>query len=166
MLLDRETRRWRAQVSEEYLEPIRAAGRNLRIKQVELREERERASGLTGLDYTQPFVMASSYGDAIPDSLARLAAMEEDYRRDLDALSERREEARAALAEMGGRSADLLRLRYVSALPWVTVANGMGLAEGTCRNMREEALSELYDHLPHHAKPPSSRAVPQIFRKS
>ena len=154
-------RRYRAQVAEEYLEPIRAAGARLRVKRIELREERESASGLTGLDYTKPIVATSAYGDAMPDAVARLYAMEDAYRADLDALSERRDEARAKLAEMGGRSADLLRLRYASALPWITVAEGMGLAESTCKNMRVDALCRFYDFLPHTARPPEQRAFPE-----
>lgn len=155
--------KWRAEIAEAWLEPIRLAGRRLRARQVELIEERRRASGVTGLDYTKPFVVTSAYGDAIPDALARLAAMEEAYRADLDELSAMRAEARARLAEMGGRSADLLRLRYVSALPWKTVADGMGWAESTCKNSRTDALSRFFDHLPHTARPPDQRAFPEKF---
>ena len=159
--MNQESERYRAEVSEAYLDPIRLAGRRLRVRQAKLVEERQRAGGLTGMDYTKPFVATAAYGDAIPDALARLAEMEEAYRADLDALGELRDEARARLAEMGGRDADLLRLRYVSALPWNTVAEAMGIAEGTCKNNRVGALARFYSHLPHTARPPEQRAFPE-----
>lgn len=159
--MEREYKRYRAEVAEAYLEPIRIAGRRLLVKRVELREERERASGLTGIDYSRPFVLRSVYGDAIPDALSGLAALEDAYQADFEQLSAMRDEARSRLDEMGGRSADLLRLRYVSALPWVTVAEGMGLAEGTVRNMRVDALCRFFDHLPHTARPPEHQAFPE-----
>ena len=159
--LNKDMERYHADVAEEYLEPIRRAGRELRVAQTELMEERQRASGVTGLDYTKPFVATSAYGDAIPDSLARLAELEAAYQERLDALGELRDEARGLLAEMGGRDACLLRLRYVSALPWNTVAEAMGLSEGTCKNARVPALARFYRYLPHTARPPEQRAFPE-----
>lgn len=148
-------------MAEDYLEPLRRDGTKLRRMRVELREERESAAGLTGIDYTRPAVAASPYGDAVPDAVARVAELEDAYQAALDDLNERRDEARERIDEMGGRSADLLRLRYVSALPWITVAEGMGLAEGTVRNMRVDALSRFYDFLPHTARPPEQGAFPE-----
>lgn len=156
-----EYERYRAEVSEAYLEPIRLAGRKLRAKRAELMEERERAIGLTGFDYTRPIVASCASGDAVPDAVARLVALEAAYDEDLGDLSAMCDEARARLDEMGGRAAILLRLRYVSALPWNTVAEGMGLAKSTCKNMRMSALSKFFDYLPHTARPNEHLAFPE-----
>lgn len=159
--MEREYKRYRAEIAEAYLDPIRRAGQKLRVKSAELAEERERVIGIMGPDYSRPIAAQSANGDKVPEAVARLVALEDAYRADFDAVTEMRDEARARLDAMGGRAADLLRLRYVSALSWSAVADCMSLAESTVRNMRVDALCRFFDYLPHTARPPAQAAFPE-----
>ena len=157
--MDDETIRWKSEVSERYLEPLRSDGRKLRRMKAEIAEQRDMLSGLRGIDYTRPFVDVSAYGGAVHDAAARMVEMESAYEDALANLDMRRAEARACLDEMGGTEADLLRLYYVSALPWICVAEAMNLAEGTCKNMKRRALAVFFDYLPRSERPPEQHAV-------
>ena len=157
--MDEETIRWKSGVSELDLEPLRSDGQKLRRMRARLMEQREILSGLRGIDYTQPFVDAAAYGDAVHDAVVRILEMESEYDDAIANLDGRRAEARSCLDEMGGREADLLRLYYVCALPWACVGEALNLAEGTCKNMRRGALAGFYDYLPRTARFPEQHAI-------
>ena len=157
--MDREMQRLREEASERYLKGIRATASKIRRMRAELAEQRELVCGLTGIDYTRPMVSTSAYGDAVPDSVAELMEMEEAYDAELAALERERAEARALLDAMGGREGELLRLYYVSAFPWICVAEVMCMAVGSCKNMRRDALFCFYDYLPHAFKVPEIPAI-------
>lgn len=160
--MDEESEIWRAEFSEAYLRPLREEGRTLRRKLAELAEQREIMSGLRGVSFDKPVIAGAPAGDGVAEAVARLMDMENDYRADLVDLDRKRAEARGLLGQMGGTDADILRLYYVSALPWVCVGDAVNLAEGTCRNMRRPALARFYDFLPHYSKPPRRAAVPHL----
>ena len=157
--MDEETIKWKSEFAEAYLEPLRTDGRKLRRMKAELIEQRDILSGLRGIDYTQPFVDVAAYNDAVHDAVARIMEMESAYEDAIANLDGRRAEARTRLDEMPGTEADLLRLYYVSALPWALVGEALNLAEGTCRNMRRGALAAFYDHLPRTERPPEQHAI-------
>ena len=157
--MDEEMQRMREEAAEAYLKRMRAAAARIRRMRSELAEQRELVSGLTGVDYTRPVVAASAYGDAVPDSVAELIEMEAAYDAELAALERERADARARLDAMGGREAELLRLYYVSAFPWICVAEVLNLAVSTCKNMRRDALFCFYDYLPHADRVPEIPAI-------
>ena len=154
-----EMQRLREEASERYLKEVRGTASRIRRMRAELAEQRELVCGLTGVDYSRPMARTGSYGDAIPDSVAELIEMESAYDAELADLERMRAEARALLDAMGGREGEVLRLYYVSAFPWICVAEVMCMAVGSCKNLRRDALFCFYDYLPAGYKVPEIPAI-------
>jgi len=143
-----EYREARIEHSLRYLEEVRDLAVRHRATDAYIRSLYEDAQGIGGIDYSKDVVSKSPSPDAIPNSVALLIEMKRQAEADAAEYFERKAEARRLLDEMDGTYGRLLLLRYVTVLPWVRVAEALNYDEGSCRNMRNDALCAFYDHLP------------------
>lgn len=154
-----EYRQLRIDCSLRYLEEVRDLAVRHRANDAYIRSLYEDAQGIGGIDYSRDLVSQMPNLDKLPNSVALLVEMRAEAEADAADYFERKREARALLDEMDGTYGKLLLLRYVTVLPWVRVAEALNYDEGYCRNMRNDALFEFYDHLPHSYKLPGQPAV-------
>ena len=154
-----EYREARIEHAERYLSEVRALALRHRATDVYIRSLYEDAEGVGGIDYTRDLVSQPPNVDKLPNSVALLVEMKQKAEADAAEYFERKREARRLLDEMDGVHGRLLLLRYVTVLPWVSVADVMNYDEGHCRNMRPDALCEFYDYLPTDYKMGGTHAI-------
>ena len=154
-----EYREARIQCSLRYLEEVRDLAVKHRATAAYIRSLEEDAAGVGGIDYTRVMVSTSPRNDALPNSVALLIEMKEQAEADAQDYFARKAEARRLLDEMDGTYGRLLLLRYCTVLPWVRVAEVLNYDEGSCRNMRNDALNAFYDYLPHPYRMPEHPAI-------
>lgn len=154
-----EYRELRIQCSREYLEEVRDLAVRHRATAEYIRSLEEDAQGVAGIDYSRIVVSTSSTPDAIPNSVAMLVEMKRDAESDAAEYFERKRDARRRLDEMDGTYGRLLLLRYVTALPWVRVADVLNYSEDWCRHMLADALCEFHDYLPHDRQVGGTAAI-------
>lgn len=154
-----EYRQARIDCSLSYLQEIRDLAVKHRATEAYIRSLYEDAEGVGGIDYSRDIVSTSPSADMIPNSVALLVEMRRDAEADAEGYFERKREARRLLDEMDGTYGRLLMLRYVTVLPWARVADVLNYSEDYCRAMRNDALCEFYDYLPHVYRMPEQPAV-------
>lgn len=154
-----EYRELRVQCSLKYLEEVRDLAVRHRANNEYIRSLYEDAAGVGGIDYTRDLVASSPTADRLPNSVALLVDMKERAESDAAEYFRRKDEARRLLDEMDGAYGRLLMLRYCTVLPWVRVAEALNYDEGSCRNMRNDALCAFYDYLPHGYRVPEQPAI-------
>lgn len=154
-----EYRQARIDCSLSYLQEIRDLAVKHRATEAYIRSLYEDAEGVGGIDYSRDIVSTSPSADRIPNSVALLVEMRRDAEADAEGYFERKREARRLLDEMDGTYGRLLMLRYVTVLPWARVADVLNYSEDYCRAMRNDALCEFYDYLPHVYRMPEQPAV-------
>ena len=154
-----EYRDARIECSLKYLEEVRDLAVKHRSTVEYIRSLEEDAEGVRGIDYARVNVQTSPTPDAIPNSVALLAEMKAEAEASAAEYFARKREARRLLDEMDGTYGRLLLLRYVTVLPWVRVADVLNYREDYCRAMRNDALCEFYDHLPHAYRMPEQPAI-------
>ena len=154
-----EYRELRIECAEKYLGEVRDLAVKFRATDAYIRSLYEDAEGIGGVDYTRDLVSSSPTADRLPNSVALLIEMKAQAEAEAAEYFERKREARRLLDDMDGTYGRLLMLRYVTVLPWVRVAEVMNYDEGTCRNMRPDALCAFYDYLPHAYKLPEQSAI-------
>ena len=154
-----EYRQARIECSLRYLEEVRDLAVKHRATREYIRSLEEDAAGVGGVDYSRAMVSKSVSAEAIPNSVALLVEMKADAEEDAAEYFERKREARDLLDEMDGTYGRLLLLRYVTALPWVRIAEALNYREDYCRAMRNDALNEFYDYLPLGYRMPEQHAI-------
>lgn len=154
-----EYREARIECSLRYLEEVRDLAVKHRANDAYIRSLYEDAEGVGGIDYSRVMVSSSPTPDAIPNSVALLVEMKESAEAQATEYFARKRQARELLDEMDGTYGRLLMLRFVAVLPWVRVADALNYDEGSCRNMRNDALCAFYDYLPHAYKIPEQPAI-------
>lgn len=154
-----EYRQARIDCSLAYLEEVRSLAVKHRANAEYIRSLTEDAAGVGGIDYTRVMVSTSPNPDKLPDSVALLVDMKREAEADAAEYFERKRDARARLDEMDGTYGLLLLLRYVTVLPWVRVAEALNYDEGSCRNMRNDALCAFYEYLPTEYRMPEQPAI-------
>ena len=154
-----EYRDMRIQCSLRYLEEVRDLAVRHRATAEYIRSLEEDAAGVGGIDYSRMVVSTSPTRDRLPNSVALLVEMKERAEADAEEYFRRKDEARALLDEMDGTYGRLLMLRYCDAFPWTTVAEAMNYSQDWCKHIVNDALCELYDHLPHQYRLPECSAI-------
>lgn len=154
-----EYRDMRIQCSLRYLEEVRDLAVRHRATAEYIRSLEEDAAGVGGIDYSKVMVSTSPTRDRLPNSVALLVEMKERAEADAQEYFRRKDEARRLLDEMDGTYGRLLMLRYCTVLPWVRVADVLNYSEDYCRQMRNDALCEFYDYLPHAYRMPEQPAL-------
>lgn len=154
-----EYRELRIQCSLKYLEEVRDLAVKHRATDAYIRSLYEDAAGVGGVDYSRELVSSSPDRDRLPNSVALLVDMKEQAEADAREYFRRKAEARRLLDEMDGTYGRLLMLRYCTVLPWVRVAEVLNYDENYCRQMRNDALCEFYDYLPHVHRMPEQPAI-------
>ncbi len=82
--------------------------------------------------------------DSIGRSVVRLIAMREVYALELDAYTQHRADAEAAIRKVGDpQLREILCLRYIDALSWVKIALRMSNSERNCYELHRKALEEM-----------------------
>ena len=154
-----EYREARIEHSLRYLKEVRDLAVKHRATEAYIRSLYEDAEGVGGIDYTRDLVKVSPTADKMPNSVALLIEMKQDAEADAEEYFRLKRQARALLDEMDGTYGRLLMLRYVTVLPWARVADVLNYSEDYCRAMRNDALCEFYDYLPHVYRLPEQPAV-------
>lgn len=142
-----------------YLEEVRDLAVQHRANAEYIRSLEEDARNVAGVDYSRDVVSSSPSADALPNSVLNLIEMKARAEADAEEYTRRKREARELLDGMSGTYGLLLMLRYVTVLPWVRVAEVLNYSEDWCRHIRNDALVELYDHLPTAYRMPRPPAV-------
>ncbi len=154
-----EYREARIDCSLKYLEEVRALAVKHRANAEYIRSLEEDAANVGGIDYTRVLVTTSPTPDKLPNSVVNLIEMKAEAEADAAEYTERKRDARQRLNEMDGTYGRLLLLRYCTALPWVRVADVLNYDEVYCRQMRNDALCEFYDYLPHGYQMSGAHAI-------
>lgn len=151
--------RYRREQSGAYLRRIRDMRRHIAALNAEVDEHRALASGLTGIDYSRDMVQVSPTDDAMPNAVAKL----------LDIIAERVELAReytgmldecgAALRDLNGTYADILRYRYLCDYSWERIAASANYSEAYLYELHNQALSAFWEHMPETQRDPLPRAL-------
>lgn len=138
----------RARKAKDYLATVRAASMRL-ARQRQRRTEQLERMGLKATVYTGMPGCPNSYGDAIPDGVAKLDAIS-----DAMAAAEREWEsaidtARQCLCAMPDPDySEMLELRYIDSEIWPVVAMKLGKSASWCQYSKVPALVQLYDTMP------------------
>ncbi len=149
----------RAKMALEYLATVRAASMRL-VRQRQRRTEQLERMGLKATVYTGMPGCPNSYGDAIPDGVAKLDAIS-----DAMAAAEREWEsaivtARQCLCAMPDPDyAEMLELRYIDSEMWAVVALKLGKSASWCQYSKVPALVQLYDTMPSEYRIPRVPAI-------
>lgn len=154
-----EYRQARIDCSLKYLTEIRDLAVKHRATIEYIKSLEDDAKGVGGVDYTRDIVSTSPSADRLPNSVALLIEMKRDAEASAAEYFERKRDARDRLDRMGGTRGRLLLLKYVTVLPWVRVAEVLNYDEVYCRQMRNDALCEFYDHLPLEYRMPGHSAI-------
>ena len=142
-----------------YLRTVHAAKSRLDQMQRRRGEQLERM-GIKGMRYTGMPGSPNAYGDAIPDGVARLDAIDACI---ADAEGQWQEAVaecmRALFAMPTPEYSELLERRYLDGDMWATVAVRMGRSCSWCQYSNAPALVELYGTMPHAYRLPAHQAV-------
>ncbi len=154
-----EYRRLLIHHAERYRCKERALAVKHRANDAYIRSLYEDAEGIGGIDYSKVMVSSMPNLDALPNSVANLVDMKREAEADAAEYFEMKRQARRLLDEMDGTYGRLLLLRYVTALPWVRVADILNYDENYCRQMKRDALRAFYDYLPTEYKVGGTHAI-------
>lgn len=151
--------RYRREQSSAYLRRIRDMRRHIAALNAEIDEQRHLASGLTGIDYSRDVVDTSPTDDRMPNAVARLldiiaerVELVRDYTDQLD-------ECGAALRDLNGTYADILRYRYLCDYSWERIAAQANYSEAYLYELHNQALSAFWDYMPASQRDPLPRAL-------
>ena len=154
-----EYRELRISCAERYLREVRNLAVKHRVKEMYVRSLYEDASGVGGVDYTRVLVSQMPNLDKVPNSVANLIEMKREAELLMEDYTAMKQEAVRLLDEMDGTYGRLLSLYYVTALPWICVAEALNYSEDWVKPMRPDALCEFYDYLPHAYRMPEQPAI-------
>lgn len=157
-MADPEWRRLRVACARGYVEHVAALMRECAALSDRERRIRERM-GLRAAAYDGPTGGGVAGGDAIPSALAELdEVMGERAAALMDAADEVRrcQLAIAGVADPTQRA--VLDMKYLQGMTWPEVGERLHVSERWCREIRDDGLCELFDHMPHVwriARPPA-----------
>lgn len=154
-----EYKQARVDCSLRYLSEVRELAIKHRANDLYIKSLYEDAQGIGGIDYTRDLVSATKTPDKLPNSVVNLIEMKAEAEALAEEYTARKREARALLDQMDGTYGRLLLLRYCTVLPWSRVAEALNYREDYCRAMRNDALCEFYDFLPHAYRMPEQPAI-------
>lgn len=135
--------------AEQYALHIRSMRHRVNAAQLDIDDMRESVCGVSGVQYTDMPGSPNTYGDAIPDGVAKLLEMIDDYVTQLVEWMDERYEACRCFAKLDSKSYELLTYYYANGMTWEQTAERMGYtSEHVQRNLKPVALSMLYGVMP------------------
>lgn len=157
--MDEELRAYRIDQAHAYLERIRKLGDDCAALQQEVDDARERASGLTGIDYTRDRVATSANDEGMVNAVESIREAVREYAVKLSELLDERKRASDALNRMDDYTeARALRLRYICNWKWERVCTEMGYSWDGMMSLRRRALCSYWDVMP-----VSERSIPNAI---
>lgn len=158
--MDEEMQRYRVEQAHSYLERIRKLGEDCAALQAEADDARDRASGLTGIDYSRDMVSATPTDDAMADAVESIRAAVARYAAKAAEYTDGRSRAFASLQRMPNRAgAEALARRYLLGREWRRVEEKMGYEHEAMMKLKSRALSEFYDYMPASERDPLPCAI-------
>lgn len=151
--------RLRISRAKDYLRSVRSARQRLDQMQIR-RADQLFAMQVKGMQYTGLPASPNSYGDAVPDGVAKLDVIDA-------AISDASAQWEASIAECLAALCSmptpeysaLLEHRYINGSTWRNVALALDRSVSWCTHSEAEALIELYEFLPHSRRLPRHPAV-------
>lgn len=127
-----------------------------RIREIDHCKERlseiESQLDIHGIEYSEMPKSLNSYGDAIPDGIAKLIEQRE---RHADTVAVNADEIDRAWSLCNPRKSEnrqVLWLKYVQGMSWSKIANAIHRSERQVYRMRVDGIAELYDLMPERWK--------------
>lgn len=147
--MDDEMRAYRIDQAHAYLERIRKLGDDCAALQQEVDDARERASGLTGIDYARDRVSTSANDDGMVNAVVSIRQAINDYTVKLSEFLDERKQASDALNRMDDYTeAKALRLRYICCMDWESVCVQMHYTYDGMMKLRRRALCSYWEVMP------------------
>lgn len=158
--MDDELVRYRAEQAHAYLERIRRLGEDCAALQAEVDDARERASGLTGIDYSRDLVSAMPNDEAFVNAVEAIRSAVADYVAKLAEHTDERHRASMAVMRMeDATEARALRLRYLLDMDWEAICVQMHYSYDGMMKLRRRALCSYYDVMPVSERDPMQAAI-------
>lgn len=158
--MDEEMQRYRVEQAHSYLERIRKLGEDCAALQAEADDARDRASGLTGIDYSRDMVSATPTDDAMVNAVTSIREAVRTYAVALAEYSDERMRASGAMNRMEDYTeARALRMRYLLGWDWEKVCVKMHYTYDGMMKLRRRALCSYYDVMPHVERDPLPSAL-------
>lgn len=149
----------RAMRARNYLASVRAAKARL-SRQRDRRAEQLEQMGLKAIIYTGMPGSPNSYGDAIPDGVAKLDSVNDSISVAMADWEEMLAQAMQSLYSMPDPDySELLERRYIDGEIWGAVANALGRSVSWCQYSKVPALIQLYDTMPSEYRIPRVPAL-------
>lgn len=162
--MDEELVKYRSEQAHAYLERIRRMGDDCAALQAEVDDARERASGLTGIDYTRDQVDTTATDDAMVNAVESIKHAVRDYALKLAEYVEERKRASDAMMGMDDfTEARALRLRYLLGHKWELVCTEMDYSWDGMMKLRRRALCSYWEVMPHTERDPRPLARPPEY---
>lgn len=131
--------------AEAYLADIRKLDQRYKAAEVEYRMAVERASGLTGIDYSKDIVQTSPSADAIHNAVERYTELKDQLDAMQAALNDAVDEAFAKIDTLDDTEASVLRMHYLLGIKYCDIARGLAYTEREIYRKRQAGLEHLYD---------------------
>ena len=154
-----EDQRYEREQASRYLKRVRDAKRHIAALTAEVEEVRSLASGLKGIDYSRDVVQVSPTDDKMPDAVSRLIDLIEQRVELIRDYASMMEDCGAALANLNGTYADILRYRYMCDHPWERIAVETHYSEAYLYELHGAALSAFYPFMPERERDPLPSAI-------
>ena len=149
----------RATRARSYLASVRAAKARL-SRQRDRRAEQLEQMGVKAIVYTGMPGSPNSYGDAIPDGVAKLDSVDDSISAAIAEWEEAITQAIKSLYAMPDSDySELLERRYIDGEIWGAVAQSMGKSVSWCQYSKVPALIQLYDTMPSEYRIPRVPAL-------
>ncbi len=158
--MDDEFRQYRIDQAHEYLERIRKMGEDCAALQQEVDDARDRASGVTGIDYARDRVSTTPNDDGMVNAVESIRHAIRDYAVKLSELLDERKAASDAMNQMNDYTeARALRLRYICNWKWEKVCTEMSYSWDGMMSLRRRALCSYWEVMPISERDPMPRAI-------
>ena len=155
-----EYRNYRIEQAHAYLERIRNMGDDCAALQEEVDDARERASGVTGIDYARDRVSTSASDDGMVNAIESIRHAIREYAVKLSELLDERKRASDAMDKMDDYTeAKALRLRYICGWKWGRVCTEMDYTWDGMMKLRRRALCSYWDVMPMSERDPVQPAM-------
>lgn len=157
-MMDPEWRRLRVACARGYVEHVSDLMRECAALSDRERRIRERM-GLKGVAYDGVTGGGVATGDAIPAALAELDEVMGERAATIRAAADEVRWCQLAISEVSDpMQRAVLDLKYLQGMTWPEVGEYLHVSERWCREIRDDGLCELFDHMPHVwriARPPA-----------
>lgn len=158
--MDDEYKQYRIDKAHAHLERIRKMGEDCAALQQEVDDARERASGVTGIDYSMDRVSTTPSDDGMVNAVESIRHAIRDYAVKLSELLDERKAASDAINRMDDYTeARALRLRYICNWKWEKVCIEMNYTWDGMMSLRRRALNSYWEVMPVTERDPMPSAI-------